>query len=122
MAHLATMMQGFHPFRLNDTVFQKTVAINDFYLRGPARPIRSATIQSQGRTHGVMAKVVGDTIVPRIPLAAYDAWVARGVDWLVMSEDLPEPDNRVMVDAARPHPPALPAQQRRSRTASWSPR
>ena len=24
MAHLATMMQGFHPFRRNDTVFQKT--------------------------------------------------------------------------------------------------
>src|SRR6185503_3853932 len=35
MAHLATMMQGFHPFRMNDTVFQKTVAINDYYLRGP---------------------------------------------------------------------------------------
>ena len=34
MAHLATMMQGFHPFRLNGDVFQKTVAINDFYLAG----------------------------------------------------------------------------------------
>ena len=98
MAHLATMMQGFHPFRLNDTVFQKTVAINDYYFAGPASPYPLGHVQSQGRTHGVMAKVVGDTIVPRIPLAAYDAWVARGVDWLVMSEDLPEPDNRVMVD------------------------
>ena len=47
-----------------------------------------------------MAKVVGDTIIPRIPLAAYDAWVARGVDWLAMSEDLPHPDNRV--DRRRP--------------------
>ena len=46
-----------------------------------------------------MAKVVGDTIVPGIPLGAYEAWVARGVDWLAMSEDLPHPDNRVMVDA-----------------------
>ena len=98
MAHLATMMQGFHPFRLNDTVFQKTVAINDYYFAGPASPYPLGHVQSQGRTHGVMAKVVGDTIVPRIPLAAYDAWVARGVDWLVMSEDLPVPDNRVMVD------------------------
>ena len=98
MAHLATMMQGFHPFRLNDTVFQKTVAINDYYFAGPASPYPLGHVQSQGRTHGVMAKVVGDTIVPRIPLAAYEAWVARGVDWLVMSEDLPEPDNRVMVD------------------------
>lgn len=95
MAHLATMMQGFHPWRPNDTVFQKTVAINDFYFSGPDESYPLGHLQSQGRTHGVMAKVVGDTIIPRIPLAAYDAWVARGVDWLAMSEDLPSPDNRV---------------------------
>jgi len=37
--------------------------------------------------------------VPQIPLWAYNAWVARGVDWLVMSEDLPNENNRVSVDA-----------------------
>jgi len=95
MAHLATMMQGFHPWRVNTDVFQKTVAINDFYLRGPDEPYPLGQIQSQGRTHGIMAKVVGDTIIPGIPLWAYDAWVARGVDWLAMSEDLPRADNRV---------------------------
>lgn len=93
MAHLATMMQGFHPFRVNDTVFQKTVAINDFYLHGPNGGYPLGQIQSQGRTHGVMAQ----TVAPWIPLWAYDAWVARGVDWLAMSEDLPRDDNRVMV-------------------------
>lgn len=95
MAHLATMMQGFHPLKRNDTVFQKTVAINDFYLRGPEMPYPLGQIQSQGRTHGVMAQ----SVVPWIPLWAYDAWVARGVDWLVMSEDLPRSENRVTVDA-----------------------
>ena len=95
MAHLATMMQGFHPLKKNDTVFQKTVAVNDFYLRGPDTPYPLGQIQSQGRTHGVMAQ----TVVPWIPLRAYEAWVARGVDWLVMSEDLPRPSNRVTVDA-----------------------
>jgi choline dehydrogenase-like flavoprotein len=99
MAHLATMLQGFHPFQTNDTVFQKTVAINDYYFAGPRGDYPLGHLQSQGRTHGIMAKVVGDTIIPRIPLAAYDAWVARGVDWLAMSEDLPHPDNRVVVDA-----------------------
>jgi choline dehydrogenase-like flavoprotein len=99
MAHLATMMQGFHPFRRNDTVFQKTVAINDYYFGGPGTAYPLGHIQSQGRTHGIMAKVVGDTIVPGIPLAAYDAWVARGVDWLAMSEDLPHPENRVRLGA-----------------------
>jgi len=97
MAHLATMMQGFHPFRPNDTVFQKTVALNDFYFEGPDSPYPLGHVQSQGRTHGIMAKVVGDTIIPGIPLAAYEAWVARGVDWLAMSEDLPNPENRVTV-------------------------
>jgi choline dehydrogenase-like flavoprotein len=93
MAHLATMMQGFHPFRLNATVFQKTVAINDFYWQGPGYPFPLGQIQSQGRTHGVMAQIV----VPWIPLWAYEAWVARGVDWLAMSEDLPDDENRVTV-------------------------
>jgi len=94
MAHLATMMQGFHPFRRNDTVFQKTVAINDFYLRGADGRAPLGQIQSQGRTHGVMAQ----TVAPWMPLWAYNAWVARGVDWLAMSEDLPKDDNRVTVE------------------------
>ncbi len=92
MAHLATMMQGFHPFKPNDTVFQKTVAVNDYYLRGTAdMPYPLGQIQSQGRTHGVMAQ----TVVPWIPLWAYEAWVARGVDWLAISEDLPRDENRI---------------------------
>jgi choline dehydrogenase-like flavoprotein len=94
MAHLATMMQGFHPLRKNSTVFQKTVAINDFYLPGPKTKYPLGQIQSQGRTHGVMAQ----TVVPWIPVQAYDFWVSRGVDWLVMSEDLPAAANRVTVD------------------------
>jgi choline dehydrogenase-like flavoprotein len=95
MAHLATMMEGFHPFRRNDTVFQKTVAINDFYLRGPNTSYPLGQIQSQGRTHGVMAQ----TVAPAVPLWAYDAWVSRGVDWLAMTEDLPLAYNRVMLAA-----------------------
>ena len=96
MAHLATMMQGFHPFRKNPTVFQKTVAINDFYLRGPHTRYPLGQIQSQGRTHGVMAQ----TVVPQVPLSMYDWWVARGVDWLAMSEDLPDARNRILVDVS----------------------
>jgi len=95
MAHLATMMQGFHPFRLNDTVFQKTVAINDYYFDGPNSQFPLGQIQSQGRTHGVMAQ----TVAPMLPLWAFEAWSARGVDWLAMTEDLPRLENRVTVTA-----------------------
>lgn len=94
MAHLATMMEGFNPLRRNRTVFQKTLAINDFYFRGPDTDYPLGHIQSQGRTHGVMAQ----TVVPWIPLLPYELWVARGVDWLAMSEDLPDPENRVTME------------------------
>jgi choline dehydrogenase-like flavoprotein len=94
MAHLATMMQGFHPLRINDTVFQKTLAINDFYFAGPHSNYPLGQIQAQGRTHGVMAQ----TVVPWVPLRAYELWVERGVDWLVMSEDLPDRANAVTVE------------------------
>ena len=100
MAHLATMLQGVS-WRRNDDDFQKTVAINDFYLRGPDSPYPLGQIQSQGRTDASMAKGVGDTWrykwieMRHIPLRAYEAWVARANDWLVMSEDLPRPENRV---------------------------
>ena len=104
MAHLATMMESFHPWRTNQTVFQKTVAVNDFYFAGPHAPYPLGHIQSQGRTHGIMAKVVGDSwthgLWRWIPLWAYNAWVNRGVDWLAMSEDLPNDENRVTVDGS----------------------
>jgi choline dehydrogenase-like flavoprotein len=42
---------------------------------------------------------MAQTVAPWIPVWAYDAWVARGVDWLAMSEDLPDPENRVTLGA-----------------------
>ena len=100
MAHLATMLEGVQ-WRKNPDGFQKTLAINDFYLRGPETPFPLGQIQSQGRTHAIMAKVVGDTWTYKgiemrhIPLWAYEEWVSRAIDWLAMTEDLPHPDNRV---------------------------
>jgi choline dehydrogenase-like flavoprotein len=100
MAHLATMLQGVS-WRRNRDEFQKTVAINDYYFEGPDSPFPLGHIQSQGRTHAVMAKTVGDTwswygIEWRIlPLWMYEEWVSRAVDWLAMTEDLPSEDNRV---------------------------
>ena len=65
MAHLATMMQGFHPFRMNDDGVPED-GRDQRLLSARARTRRYplGQIQSQGRTHGVMAQVVGDTMVP----------------------------------------------------------
>jgi choline dehydrogenase-like flavoprotein len=94
MAHLSTMMEAFHPFEVNRTVFQKTVAINDFYRAGNGRKFPLGHLQSQGRAHGAIAQAVA----PGLPMWACKAWVARGVDWLALSEDLPRETNRVTVE------------------------
>jgi choline dehydrogenase-like flavoprotein len=104
MAHLATMLQGVGQ-TVNDDDFQKTVAINDFYLRGRETPYPLGQIQSQGRTDASMAKAVGDgwrykfIEMRHIPLWAYRMWVSRATDWLAISEDLPRQENRVMIGA-----------------------
>lgn len=94
MAHIATMMEAVHPTRVNPTVFAKTVMLNDFYGPGPGRPHPLGHIQSQGRAHAAIVQGV----MPGIPMRLAEAWVARGVDWLAMSEDLPDPDNRVSLN------------------------
>jgi choline dehydrogenase-like flavoprotein len=102
MAHLATMLQGIS-WRRNRDQFQKTLAINDYYFRGPDTPYPLGQIQSQGRTHAIMAKTVGDDWSwgpirwNILPLWMYEQWVSRAVDWLAMTEDLPSDDNRVVL-------------------------
>ncbi len=96
MAHLATMLGAFMPPR-HATVFQKTVAINDYYLRGPETDYPLGQIQSQGRSNAVIAKAGGPRAARKVPTWAYNVWFARGVEWLAMSEDLPSPENRVTV-------------------------
>lgn len=95
MAHLSTMMEAVHPWRVNPTVFQKTVAVNDFYRAGDGRPYPLGHLQAQGRAHGPIVRAV----VPFMPRSWCDAVVRRGVDWLALSEDLPRESNRVTVEA-----------------------
>jgi choline dehydrogenase-like flavoprotein len=82
--------------RRNDVVFQKTLSVNDWYLDGgDGFPL--GALQLIGKVQGVMMK----TVAPRaVPLAALDRVAARSVEWLVMAEDLPAPENRVTVDRA----------------------
>lgn len=95
MAHLSTMMEAVHPWRVNPTVFQKTVAVNDFYRAGDGRRYPLGHLQSQGRAHGPIVQAAA----PFLPRRACDAVVRRGVDWLALSEDLPRESNRVTVGA-----------------------
>jgi len=81
--------------RRNDVTFQKTLGVNDWYLDG-GDGYPWGSLQLIGKVQGVMMK----SVVPRVPLVVLDQVARRSVEWLVMSEDLPAPDNRVIVDSA----------------------
>ncbi len=91
MVHNNTALMAVHPLRRNRTVFQKTIAVNDFYLRGPDWPYPMGNIQLLGKLQAGML-TANQPLVPRPVLQAI---ADRSVDWWVMSEDLPDPENRV---------------------------
>ena len=76
--------------RRNDVVFQKTLAVTDWYEDGgDGHPLGS--LQTIGKVQGVMMK----SWATRVPRPVLDAIAHRSVEWLVMAEDLPDPANRV---------------------------
>lgn len=80
--------------RDNDVTFQKTLSVNDWYADGgDGFPL--GTLQLIGKVDAVMMKSWA-TVVP-LPLLRQVA--RRSVEWLVMSEDLPGAENRVLVDS-----------------------
>lgn len=90
MNHNLSGVLALHPFRRNSSVYQKTIQINDFYLKGGVDNTPLGNIQMLGKVSGPI--LASDTPIPR-PAAG---WIARrSVDLLAMSEDLPNPDSRV---------------------------
>jgi choline dehydrogenase-like flavoprotein len=82
--------------------FPKTLCVNDFYLHDPAGgfPYPMGQIQMLEYMSGqTLEGQLADMIPPElIPDGLSDEIGARMVSLLVMSEDLPEPDNRVTLD------------------------
>jgi choline dehydrogenase-like flavoprotein len=96
MNHNCTALLAIDPRMRNDSVYQKTLGLNDFYLSDGkgGRPL--GNIQLLGK---ITAPVLKGNLpgVPEAPLR----WLARhSVDWYLMSEDLPQSDSRVRVDGA----------------------
>jgi choline dehydrogenase-like flavoprotein len=107
MAHHATMISAIG-WRTNATRFQKTLAINDFYLRGPGVPYPLGQIQSQGRIHPHMIQSGAPPKLRRaarhVPLFVYKLlWTSRSMDWLAMTEDLPHRENGITLAGDRIH-------------------
>lgn len=96
MVHNNSVLVAIDPRRTNRTVFQKTITINDFYVAGfdSSFPYPMGTLQPVGKLQGAMMRGAA----PWAPDWSLGVTAQRSVDWWVMSEDLPEPDNRVTLD------------------------
>lgn len=91
MSHHGTVAMTMMPFRRNDVVFQKSIAINDYYFNGPHYEFPMGNIQAVGKLRpGMLTADV--SFAPR-PLLQYIT--DRSCEWWLMSEDLPDPHNRV---------------------------
>ncbi|MDL9977907.1 GMC oxidoreductase [Microbacterium sp. ASV49] len=92
MMHNNAHIAAFDVRRRSDVIFQKTLSVNDWYHDEDA----AGVMQLVGKVRGSMMKLE----VPLAPTAALEQFSRRSVEWLVMAEDLPSPDNRVLVDAS----------------------
>jgi choline dehydrogenase-like flavoprotein len=83
----------------NDTVFQKTLGINDFYLANEDREFPLGNIQMIGKSNAEAMKGERPKLTKFAPHWTLKDTAEHAVDWWLTTEDLPLPDNRVTVDA-----------------------
>lgn len=79
----------------NPTVFQKTLAINDFYGPSAEWDFPMGHISFVGKLDGDTLRAGAPAIVPGWTL---DKMARRSLDFWLTSEDLPDPNNRVALD------------------------
>jgi choline dehydrogenase-like flavoprotein len=82
--------------RENPTVFQKTLTLNDFYLRAPDYEFPLGNIQMLGKSKGPMFRDDAPGFAPGFSL---DLMARHSVDFWLTSEDLPLPQNRITLNA-----------------------
>jgi choline dehydrogenase-like flavoprotein len=82
----------------NPTIFQKTLALNDFYfgMEGFEYPI--GNIQMLGKSLGAMYRGEKPLETALLPMGLLDKLADHAVDFWLTTEDLPDPENRVTVD------------------------
>jgi choline dehydrogenase-like flavoprotein len=84
-------------WKINDTNFQKTICINDFYFGDDDFKYPMGNIQGLGKLQTGML-TAKQKLLPKF---VSDRMAERSVDWWIMSEDLPDPENRVLLKGDR---------------------
>ncbi|WP_373547470.1 GMC oxidoreductase [Chamaesiphon sp.] len=83
----------------NLTVFAKTLGVNDFYWGEPDFPYPMGQVQLSGK---VNKEMLANEVPLKIDADISPEYAARhSVDWWLMGEDLPDPNNRVRLKGDR---------------------
>ena len=88
--------------RPNDTVFQKTLAVSDYYFGSDDWEFPLGLIQMCATSHG--AQIRGEALpawLEWLPGMPFDEMARHSLDFWLSSEDLPRPDNRIYYDGDR---------------------
>ena len=94
MVHNSTFFMAVDPLHKNETAWQKTLGLNDWYEAGPDNPYPLGNLQMLGKLQSPMVK----SARPWAPMWALKMVTDRSLDIYLTTEDLPRPDNRVTVD------------------------
>ena len=99
----------------NDTRFQKTLGLNDFYLAGDGREWPLGNIQMVGKSNAEAMKGEEPKLTLLAPHWSLSDVAEHAVDFWLTTEDLPLPDNRVTLDdeGASTSPIGRPTTRRR---------
>jgi len=82
----------------NDTMFQKTLALNDFYFGMEGFPFPMGNIQMIGKTLAGMYRAERPLLTALVPDRSLEEIARHAIDFWLTTEDLPDPENRVSVD------------------------
>lgn len=82
----------------NDTRFQKTLGLNDFYFGDDEFEFPMGNLQMVGKSSAPMYRGEKPIEAGLAPTFALDQVAERAVDFWLSAEDLPDPDNRVTLD------------------------
>jgi choline dehydrogenase-like flavoprotein len=84
----------------NPTIFQKTIALNDFYFGMDGFEYPMGNIQMTGKSLGPMYRGEKPLETALVPMGLLDNLARHAVDFWLTTEDLPDPENRVTVNQA----------------------
>ena len=101
MRHNQSVLMAFTP-EVNDTVFQKTLAVSDFYFGADDWDYPLGLIQMCASSDAEQIKAEAlPTWLEWFPDLPFAEMARRSMDFWLSSEDLPQPENRIYYDGDR---------------------